>query len=273
MGRSVGGVSALIAGATAIGFLVSGCSSVTGPVIGVPNIAPTVSPITTPIDNAINQAIDAELAQASATQSDGEPPSVLAELNAITSVRGLVLAENFEALQATGASQISKREQFVNSLIADVQADTYLNGVDLRGLSVSRSLIAILVGVNSQLHALAAKIASDSLPDVLRSDILSIGASTRVYGVFAPMVHLVIAGGDELSELDALASQGSASVAAARATTDSAIETAMSLTASGYPGNKTTVTAVRSALIQLRSQLGQATADSTRTLNFSPNGE
>ena len=63
MGRPIGGVSALIAGATAIGFLLSGCSSSTGMVIGVPNVSAAPSPTPGTIFNALNQAIEGELAQ------------------------------------------------------------------------------------------------------------------------------------------------------------------------------------------------------------------
>ena len=40
----------------------------------------------------------------------------------------------------------------VNALIADVQADKYLSGIDVSGRSLSQSLISILDGVNGQLR-------------------------------------------------------------------------------------------------------------------------
>ena len=113
------------------------------------------------------------------------------------------------------------------------------------------------------------------------------------------MVHLAIAGGDELAELNTLAGQEpqlagarspsgtartpitlpksaalrdmSASIAAGRAIAGADIADVLRMTPSDYPGNKTTVTAVRSALIQLRSQLGalgKATANSNKILEL-----
>jgi hypothetical protein len=299
MGRPIGGVSALIAGATAIGFLLSGCSSSTGMVIGVPNVsaAPTASPST--VFNALNQAIESEISQVNVSaDTASESATVAAELNALNSVRSLNHAEALDALVTTADKQIAKRVEYVNALIADVQADKYLSGIAVSGRSLSQSLISILDSVNGQLEALASKIASDQLADQLRTDVLSIGPSSRIYGVYEPMVHLAIAGGDELAELNTLSGQESqlqaqvasgqstdpnyaaevaalrdmsASVASGRAIAAADIAEVLRMMPSDYPGNKTTVTAVRSALIQLRSQLGalgKATADSNKILEL-----
>jgi hypothetical protein len=299
MARSIARAFPLIASATAVGFLLAGCAvGSAGAVIGVPGGAAPVPRGDLSIDSAINQAIENELIQANQTQSANEPAISQVELNALNSLRSLVRAEAFDKLLTSGAKQIAKREGIVNTLIADVQADKYLTGVNLAGRSLSGSLLSILGGINSRLQLLGAKIASDSLPDMLRSDYLSIGPSTRVSGLVEPMTHLTIAGGDELFQLNTLvaserqlASQVAggastdsnyagessrlrdltASIASARATIDSALAAVMSLTAGGFPANKTTIAAVRSALIQLRSPLGkigQANADATAILEL-----
>jgi hypothetical protein len=302
MERPITRVSALIAGATAVGFLLAGCSSGTGTIIGVPPSASAANELpANSIDTAINQAIASELAQANQNQSDGEPAAVQVEINALNSVKALVQAEAFTSLMTIGANQVSKREGLVNTLVADVQANKYLGGVDPAGHSLSASLLSILGGVDNQLEALGAEIASDSLPDVLRSDVASIAASTRVAGVYEPMTHLAIAGGDELYELGLLSSQQqvfagkvaagrssdpnyaeeasrlsdlASSIASARATINSALGAVMSLTPGSYPASKTTIVNVRSALIQLRSPLGkisEANADANRIVDLLAN--
>jgi hypothetical protein len=289
----------LIASATAIGFLLAGCSSGTTAVIGVPSSASPVNeqPVNS-IDTAINLAIVAELAQATQTASDGSPALVQVELNALTSTKALAQYEAFSALQAIAANQIAKREGLVNALIADVKGNKYLSGIEPAGRSLSGSLLSILGGVDGRLSALAVKIATDSLPDVLRSDVVGIGPSSRVAGVYEPMTHLAIAGGDELYELGLLSSQqqklagevatglGSdpnyaqeaprlsdlaTSIASARATINAALGAVMSLSPGGYPANKATIVSVRTALIQLRTPLGkigEANADANAIVDL-----
>jgi hypothetical protein len=271
----------------------AGCSAAAGnAVVGIPASAPpSYTQAGNTIDSGIDQAVKAELAAANAVQSDGASPGVLVEINALTSVSALLRAEAFTGLQKTGANEIAKRQASVNALIVDVRNAAFLSGITLSGSSLSATLLSMLYGVNAQLDAFAATIASDSLPDVLRSDVTSIGPSTRVAGLIQPMTHLAIAGGGELHELNDLTAKYqqdlalvagvassnpnhgqevnrladlSASIATARQTVNSALGAVMSLTASGFPSNKLTVTNVRDALVQLRSplgKLGEAKAD------------
>ncbi len=135
----------------------------------------------------------------------------LVELNALTSKSGATQAEAFGSLINTGSNQIAKRERIINALISDVETNSassgFLHGVTVNGVSLSHSLIALLDGVDGQLQAIASHIAGDTLVDQLRADIVSIGASTRVYGLIEPMVHLVLAGGAELNLLNILSTQ------------------------------------------------------------------
>jgi hypothetical protein len=293
MERPVARFSSLSATAIAIGFLLVGCAATAGnAVVGIPASAPpSYTQAGNTIDSAIDQAVQAELAAANAVQSDGAPAGVLVEINALTSVTALIRSEAFTGLQTLGAKEIAKRQGYVNTLIADVRADAYLNGITLSGSSLSATLLSMLYGVNAQLDGLGSTIASDSLPDVLRSDVTSIGPSTRVAGLILPMTHLAIAGGGELRELNDLATRYqelrtavasvpgsnpnhslevarladlSASIAAARQIVESAVAAVISLSPSGFPSNKSTVTTVRNALVSMRTplgKLGEAKAD------------
>jgi hypothetical protein len=278
--------SSLSATAIAVGVLLAGCSAVAGnAVVGIPASAPPAyTQAGNTIDSAIDQAVQAELAAANAVQSDGAPAGVLVQINALTSVTALIRAEAFTSLQTTGGKEIAKRQGYVNALIGDVRADTYLNGITLSGSSLSATLLSMLYSVKAQLDGLSSNIANASLPDELRSEVTSIGPSTRVAGLILPMTHLAIAGGGELRELNDLAARYqqlrltvagvagsnpnhslevarladlSASIAAARQIVVSAVAAVMSLSPSGFPSNKATVTAVRNALVSLRSPSGK----------------
>jgi hypothetical protein len=143
--------------------------------------------------------------------------------------------------------------------------------------------VALLDAVNNQLGALVDSISTATLTDVIRADVTTINASTRIYGLVEPQIHLALAGGDELSALQNLASQaktlaaevaaaGSADpqyardlallgdlnqqIASAGKTVEATLSSVLSLTASGFPGNKSTVTGARSILSGVRSPSG-----------------
>lgn len=286
MERPIARLSMLMVGASVTGLLLAGCSpNVNNPVVGTPppdgqvNTPPAVS-----FDSGLDQAVQAELAAVNSIQSDGAPAGVLVEINALSSVTALIRYEAFSSLQTTGASEISKREGYVNALIADVQRNPYLTGIELSGHTLSATLLSMLDAVNAHLVQLGATVASDSIPDMLRSDVLSIGTSTRVTGLIQPMTHLAIAGGDMLRELNILTSQYQAfqhlvaavpisdpnksmevaklselaqAIASARQTVTMGVGAVLSLTPSGFPANKATITSVRNAFIQIRSPLGK----------------
>jgi hypothetical protein len=286
MERPIARLSTLLVSASVIGFLLAGCSpNVSNTVIGVPPSAPPVNaPPANSFDTGLEQAVQAELAAANSIQSDGASQGVLVELNALTGINQAIRAEAFSSLLVTGYKETITREGYVNALIADVQRNPYLGGITLSGRSLSATLLSMLEGVNSQLQELGARIQSDSQSDVLRSDVLSIGPSTRVAGLIRPMTHLAIAGGDILRELNDLTNQYqtfqlqvagvpssdpnkslevaklgdlAAAIASARQTVNSGVGAVLSLTPSGFPSNKATITSVRNAFIQMRSPLGK----------------
>jgi hypothetical protein len=300
MSRSLSRFATLVGSAALVG-LVAGCGS-SGPgaaVLGVPHNAPSVAPRPSgDILAGLQQAISNELAAVNATQSDNEAPQVLIELQALNSISSLARAENVASLMAVGANETAKRERVVNALITEVRGNSFLDGVNVGGASLAQALIAKLEAVNNQLGALASSIAAASLTDELRSDIISINASTRIYGLVEPVLHLALAGGDELSAVNKLtgtATQLAVQVAAgagtdanyaqeqswlhdmtsklasARQTANAAVSAVLSLTASGFPGNKGTITSARAQLTQLRGPagfLGLAQADLARINNL-----
>ncbi len=286
MHRSLSRLSLLAGAAVTVGALLAGCASaVPGPAVIVAPLAAAAAP-TPPAQDflaGLQSAIAGELNAVNATtQSDSQSPLVLIELNALNNPRSATTAETFQSLLTVGANQIAKRERVVNALILDVKGSAYLTGVSVNGAALSQMIVSFLDGVNGQLQSLASSIASASLADVLRSDLIAIGASTRVYGLVEPMVHLAIAAGFELhaaslleGSYQALSHQVNlnhrdpnygaevarlqdlaADIATATATASSAIHAVMSLTPSGYPGNKSTIVSQRARLVALKAPLG-----------------
>lgn len=286
MDRSFSRFAALIGGAATVGLL-AGCSSTApgGAVLGAPRPV-TSAPADTSAGNALiglEQAIDNELNAVNATQSANQVPMVLIELQALDSPSSLIKAENFQKLISLGTNQVVKREQVVQALISEVEGNNYVGTVSVSGRSLRASLVALLESVNGQLANLVNSISSATLTDVVRAEVTSINASTRVYGLVEPQVHLALAGGDELVELNDLASQSTTlaahlasagssdpvyakdlalladlnrQIAVAQSAVNAALHSVLSLTAAGFPGNKSTVVSARATLTALRDPAG-----------------
>lgn len=282
--RPLSRITVLVGSAAAAVSLLAGCASVTpGPAVVVQPVGAQAVPTPAASDflTGLQQAVASELNAINSTQSDNEPPAVLIQLNALISESALLQAENFGSLITTGANQIAKRERLVNALLADVKSSSYLDGVAVKGVSLSQSLLSLLGRVDGQLQSLASSISSATLTDVLRADILSI-AGTRVLGLVQPQIHLAIAGGEELNgvgilqakyetlltkvnhnhhdlnyaaEVARLQNLGD-NIATVRATATADVLAVLSLSPSGWPGNKATILRVRAELAQLRSPLG-----------------
>jgi hypothetical protein len=286
MDRSYSRRATLIGGVATVGLLLAGCATTTpgSAVLGVPR-SETSAPAQSS-GNALaglEQAITNELNAVNATQSGSQAPLALIELNALNSPSSLIKAENFEKLVSLGTGQLVKREQVVNALISEVGGNEYVSTVSVSGRSLRTSLLELLESVNGQLEALVGSISSATLTDVVRADVTSLNASTRVYGLVEPQVHLALAGGDMLAELNDLAGQAKtlAAALAAAGSTDptyakdlallqdlnrqipaaqsavgSGLNSVLSLTAAGFPGNKASIVSARSTFNALRSPSG-----------------
>jgi hypothetical protein len=182
-----------------------------------------------------------------------------------------------------GANQIAKRERLVSALTADVKGSSYLSGVTVNGTSISGAILAMLGRVDGQLQSESSTLQSTTLIDELRSVILNLGPSTRVFGLVLPAVHLAIAGGVELNAVRLLEIQYNslrdqishhtrssnyaaesarladlaANIAIVKSTVTRDVEAVLALTPAGYPGNKTTIVSARAHMTQFRSPLGQ----------------
>ena len=285
MDRSLSRFSVLAGSAVAVGALLAGCAAnVPGPaVIAAP--AAAIAGATPPAGDflaGLEQAVANELNAINSTQTDNAPPEVLIELNALNSESSLLQAETYNSLIGTGVNQISKREHLVNALVADVNGATYLRGVELGRTTLTGALLARLSGVSSQLQAQATSVSSAPLIDVLRTFITSIGPSTRVFGLVEPVIHLAIAGGEELNAANLLEEQYQTldrkvnlnhfdpnfgqemarlqnlanNIETVRATATAAVDAVLALTPAGYPGNKSTILSARAQLTELRAPLG-----------------
>jgi hypothetical protein len=285
MGRSLSRFSVLVGSAVVVGALLAGCAaSVPGPAVIAkpPAAAPGVTPPAGDFLAGLEQAVANELSAINATQTDNTPPEALIELNALNSESSLLQAETFGSLITTGVNQITKREHLINALVGDVSSATYLRGVEINGATLSSTLLARLSGVSGQLQAQASSVSSASLIDVLRTVILAIGPSTRVFGLVEPMIHLTVAGGEELNAANVLEGQYqtldrkvslnhfdpnysqemarlqnlASDIATVRATASAQVEAVLGLTPAGYPGNKATILSARAQLTSLRAPLG-----------------
>jgi outer membrane murein-binding lipoprotein Lpp len=286
MDRSLSRIARLIGGAFAVVLLIAGCATNApgAAVFGAPRPITSATPqASSDVVAGLELAIANELNAINASPNGGGSPEVLLELTALENPATLARAENFTRLLTLGANEATKREQVVFGLIGEVQGNSYIRGVTVGGRSFSAALIAVLDGVNSQLGSMASSVSSASLTDELHATIRSINASTRVYGLIEPMVHLALAGGDEIAEVNALATREqqlaadvaaagtsdshyasdlallgdlSARLATARQIASSAVSSVLSLKASGFPGNKSTILAARTTLTQLRTPEG-----------------
>jgi hypothetical protein len=193
-----------------VAFALSACGvTASGPVIGVPQPVQVSESSASASDAlaAFQNFLDNQLSQAVATVSGSDGVQLAAEVNALANDASLIGAERVDALRALGEHAASTREAVVERLIGDVQADSKLAGTSVAGSDVGQTLIARLEAVRAQLEALAARIAGDSLTDVLRADVVSVGSSSRVYGLVSPVTHIVIAAGDTLHAANSLDQQ------------------------------------------------------------------
>lgn len=283
-------------------FALTGCGTVeNGPVIGVPP-AVQLAGTSTSTDSAIaafRQALANQLGQASgAPSSTASGVDTAAEANALASDGSLLAAERVDSLKSLGATTANGLLGAIRTLQADVSKDGNLTSASVDGRSVARIIDGVLATAQAQVQQLAAKIAGDTLIDVLRNDVSGLASNTKVFTLIDPQVHLLIAAGDALAQGNGLAQayqdlsqQISAGVAtdpnynaevgyanqlhaasdAIISTATGAIRAVRTLTPAGFPGNQGVLAAQRQALAQLNLANGpfntaQGAIDQIRSL-------
>ncbi len=289
MSRSRFGIGGVV-GAVVATVLMAGCGATeNAQIVGVPPVA-TTAPAGS-LDSAIaafRQGLAQQLNQAAASGTSGT--YVATQVNALTSDTSLIAAERMDALKALGATTAAGLQKTVSSLIATTSADPRLAAVSVDGHTVASTLLAVLRSSQAQIQALAAKIASDSLVDVLRADTLSLGSS-NVNALLSPQAHLLIAAGDTLYQSNGFAQTSGqlatqvnagastdpnyyaerglltrlqASVATLQSTAVSVIRQVRGLTPAGFPANQGTLLSQQQALAALNVSNGPlATATSS----------
>ena len=175
-----------------------------GPVIGNPAQATPSSNIGSSLSLAgLQQELADQLSQVEATQTDPGSGPLASEVSALINDQALLASERIADLQQLGHNEAVTLEGDLSSLIGDVQ--------DASGLTSGEqaSIEGVIYQIRDQLQALDAKIAADTLVDVLRTDVLSVDSSTRVAGLIEPMVHIALAAGDLLNQARNLSTQAS----------------------------------------------------------------
>jgi hypothetical protein len=259
-----------LAGAAVVALSLGACGSAANdPVIGRPPTAslPAAPTSTDQAVSAYELALVNQLNQADQTQGSYEAGQISAEVNALANDHTLILAEQIDKLKSLGASAISRRETELATLSDDVRSNAHLSS------SESATLLGLTGGVEAHLQALGSKIEADSLIDVLRADVLSIDASTRVSGLIEPMVHLALGAGDVGAVAGSLAQQEATLAAEARSSRFNAAKESfllaeisnevsqlqsvvsavlaqdLQLTPGGYPGNTATLQTLKNDLL------------------------
>jgi len=115
-----------------------------------------------------------------ADESDPGGAAFAAEVAALVNDQALLSSERIAQLQQLGHNEVVTLEGDLSSLSGDVQSTAGLS------LAESGAIEYVIRQVDAQLQSLDAKIAADTLVDVLRTDVLSVESSTRVEGLIAP---------------------------------------------------------------------------------------
>jgi hypothetical protein len=266
MFRSAPGTATLAGLSAAAMLLLAGCGGAeNGPVIGAPaQAAPSAPGASASLTLAVlQQQLSSQLSAAGQTGSDPEFAQFTSEVDALLNDQSLLASERISGLQQLGSTEASKLEGELSNLIGQVESDSALTSEQRFDIE------EVIRSVDDELQALSAKIAADSLADVLRSDVLNVDSSTLVDAVVEPVVHIAIGAGDLLSEADLMSGQVQnlsdqisptatnqqtesglvssiqADIAAMNATGSSVFTQVLEITPAGYPGNQATLNTLK----------------------------
>ncbi|MGA9113878.1 MAG: hypothetical protein WB802_08795 [Candidatus Dormiibacterota bacterium] len=274
MFRSAPG-TATLAGLSAVAMLLlAACGGAeNGPVIGTPaQAAPSAPGASASLTLAVlQQQLSGQLSAAGQTGSDPEFAQFTSEVEALLNDQSLLSSERISGLQQLGSTEATKLEGQLSSLIGQVESDSALTSEQRFDIE------EVIRSVEDELQALGAKIAADTLVDVLRPDVINVDSSTRVDAVVQPVVHIAIGAGDVLSEAYLISNQAhnlgsqisstatnqatesqllssiQSDVAAMNSTGSTVFTQVLELTPAGYPGNQATLNTLKTDLTNVEN--------------------
>jgi hypothetical protein len=264
--------STAVAGAClGVVLLVAGCAGTeNGPVIGAPPLVgvSVASAGSGGILSGLQKQLADQLSQAEQTEKQAVSDQFGAQVNALANDQALLGSERISDLQTLGHKEAVKLAGELDTLSNEVQDDQGLTAQQ-RG-----DIESVIRPVANLVQATETKIASDTLVDVLRIDVLSLDSSTRVSGLVEPVVHIALGAATLEKEAGQLAGQASilnnaiqsqaginqstelsdlgnldAAVTTMQAIGSAVFGGALALSPSGFPGNQGTLDSLKSELI------------------------
>ena len=274
MFRSAPGKATLVGLSAAAMLLLAGCGGAeNGPVIGTPaQAAPSAPGASASLTLAVlQQQLSGELSAAGEAGSDPEFTEFTSQVDALLNDQALLGSERFSSLQQLGTNEAAKLEGELSSLIGEVESDSALTSEERFQIE------EVIHSVDDELQALSAKIAADTLVDVLRNDVLNVDSSTLVDAVVEPVVHIAMGAGDLLSEAYLMSNQVQSlggrisptatnqatesqllssiqsDIAAMNSTGNAVFSQVLQITPAGYPGNQATLNTLKADLTNVEN--------------------
>ena len=274
MFRSAPGTATLAGLSAAAMVLLAGCGgAANGPVIGTPaEAAPSAPGASASLTLAVlQQQLSGQLSAVGETGSDPEFTQFTSEVDALLNDQALLGSERFSSLQQLGTNEATKLEGELGSLIDEVESDSALTSEERFQIE------EVIHSVDDELQALSAKIAADTLVDVLRNDVLNVDNSTLVDAVVEPVVHIAMGAGDVLSEAALISGQEQnlgrqisptstnqatesqylsdiqSDVGAMNSTGNAVFSQVLQITPAGYPGNQAALTTLKADLTNVEN--------------------
>ena len=265
MSHSITGREILFSASVGAMLMMVACGGTeNGPIIGTPPTANLSVANSRPSLTQLEQDITNQLGAADVAAGDTQLSQLTGQADALVNDHSLLLAERIASLKQLGSSQISARESELQALSGDVRGS---------GLSSSQeyNVESVINQTEGELQSLGAKIAADTLIDVLRGDVLSIEIDSRVEGLVAPVVHIALSGyllvnqaanlSGEASTLNSQIQSGNGlniateeqllsslegDLGPMRSTGSSVAYQVLQQTPAGYPNNKSTLSSLKS---------------------------
>lgn len=196
-------------------------------------------------------------------------------------------ADKSAGLQERASKELTRRINSLNELLTRISEFKKISDAQ------KASLISQVQAQITSLTTLQAKIAADTDPTTLKTDVQSIIQSYRIYALFMPKIQIIGAAdrvlniademssqaatlqtkiaadqsaGKNVSDLQSLLSDLNAKIADAKTQAQSAIDTVTPLTPDGFPGNKTQLQNARQMITTAVKDLDTARQDGRKII-------